>query len=112
METSQGESIAGQTEFTPVRGEVLTQMLESCDVAYDGISSHSAINFNPSFGKISMGEHFRCLFTIQNKNQNYDIEELRVKTTLEKVPKQKDAHRKDDVTVLMEVKLNRLGPRE
>ena len=56
-------------------------------MTYDGVSTSAALNFNPSFGKISMGEQFRCLFTVQNKSAKHALESLQVKTTLEKVPK-------------------------
>ena len=57
------------------------------DVSYDGIPSGAAINFNPSFGKISMGEYFKVLFTIQNTSGNYNLEELKLKSTVVRVLK-------------------------
>jgi hypothetical protein len=78
------------TEVDEVRDpEQLANLMNMCDVGYDGISSHSIINFNPSFGKISMGEHFKVLFTIQNKISTFAVEELRIKATLNSVPKPK-----------------------
>lgn len=54
-----------QSQYQEVRDpEQLAQLSSMCDIAYDGVPAHAAINFNPSFGKISMGEHFKVLFTI------------------------------------------------
>ena len=67
---SQGESLSSglggaQNGFEVVRDEAhLQELMSRCDISYDGIPSHAALNFNPSFGKISMGEQFRVLFTI------------------------------------------------
>ena len=88
-----------------------------CDVSYDGVPAHAAINFNPSFGKISMGEHFKVLFTIQNKIATYAVEELRIKATLNSVPKPKagkeaQAPEKGNEITLMSTVVNRLGPKE
>ena len=44
--------------------ETLNELMNRCDVSYDGVSAAGAINFNPSFGKICTGEHFKVLFTI------------------------------------------------
>ena len=87
-------------------------MMQSCDVTYDGISTGAAMNFNPSFGKISMGEQFRCLFTVQNKSHTHALDTLQVKTTLEKVPKGQDSADKKNISILLDVKINRLGPLE
>ena len=64
-----------------------------------------------------MGENFRVLFTIQNKNTSFGIDELRIKTTLEKVPKnkQKDAIMVaggDDTQELIDFKIPHLNPKE
>ena len=40
------------------------EMLNRCDIAYDGVPASSAMNFNPSFGKISMGEFCKVILTI------------------------------------------------
>ena len=65
--------------------EQLAHLSSMCDISYDGVPAHAAINFNPSFGKISMGEHFKVLFTIQNKISTFAVEELRIKATLNSV---------------------------
>ena len=44
--------------------EVVKKMLTSVDCSFDGVPSSAAMNFNPYFGKISRGEHFKALFTV------------------------------------------------
>ena len=46
--------------------QTLTDLMNRCDVSYDGVPNSAALNFNPSFGKICLGEYFKVLFTIQN----------------------------------------------
>ena len=70
--------------------------MNKCDISYEGVPTHAALNFNTSFGKISMGENFKVLFTIQNKNLSFGVDDLKIKTTLEKVPKNKQ---KDEIMV-------------
>ena len=36
------------------------------DISYDGIPADCALNYISTFGKISTGEQFKVLFTIQN----------------------------------------------
>lgn len=52
----------------------LRELMNSCDVSYDGVPASSAINFNPTFGKISQGEHCKVLFTIQNSSSSFNID--------------------------------------
>jgi hypothetical protein len=48
-------------------GEQSRDELESMnDIAYDGVESEAALNYNASFGKICTGEQFRVLFTLMN----------------------------------------------
>mmetsp|Transcript_36864 Transcript_36864/g.56430 ORF Transcript_36864/g.56430 Transcript_36864/m.56430 type:complete len:104 (+) Transcript_36864:102-413(+) len=68
--------------------EVDTELMNRCDIAYDGVAAASAINFNPSFGKISMGEYCRVILTLQNINTDYTIEELKINSTV--MPNYKD----------------------
>ena len=56
--------------------------MNRCDVSYDGVPASAALNFNSSFGKISTGEHFKVLFTIQNQSAQYNIDELDIKSTV------------------------------
>lgn len=67
--------------------ETLNDVLNCCDVSYEGVPSSAAINFNPSFGKISMGEYFKVLFTIQNTSASFNLEELKLKSTVVRVLK-------------------------
>ena len=67
--------------------ETLNELMSRCDVSYDGVSAAGAINFNPSFGKICTGEHFKVLFTIQNSNPLYSLEELKLKSTVARMTK-------------------------
>jgi len=60
----------------------LLDLLNVCDVSYDGVPASSALNFNPSFGKISQGEHFKVLFTIQNNNSVNNIDQLDMKCSV------------------------------
>ena len=88
-----------------------------CDISYDGVPIHSSLSFNASFGKISMGETFKALFTFQNKNVGYGVDDLRIKTTLEKVPKNKSKDAiiiagKEDTQVLMDFKIGHLNPKQ
>ena len=59
--------------------EDLKELLNICDVSYHGVPASAALNFNPVFGKISQGEHFKVLFTIQNSNAVYNIDQLEIK---------------------------------
>ena len=61
--------------------------MNRCDVSYDGVSSSAALNFNPSFGKICMGEYFKVLFTIQSTSASYNLEELKLKSSVIRVLK-------------------------
>ena len=54
------------------------------DVAYDGVSADCALNYVSTFGKISTGENFRVLFTIQNKSAQYSIQKLNMKVVVQK----------------------------
>ena len=67
--------------------QTLQDLMNRCDVSYDGVSSSAALNFNPSFGKICMGEYFKVLFTIQNTSASYKLEELKLKSSVIRVLK-------------------------
>jgi hypothetical protein len=83
------------------------------DVSYDGIPSGAAINFNPSFGKISMGEYFKVLFTIQNTSANYNLEELKLKSTVVRVLKNPNPNQPaPKEQILTELTIPQLGPKE
>jgi len=56
--------------------------MNKCDVSYDGVPNTAALNFNPSFGKICLGEYFKVLFTIQNISPAFNIEELKLKSSV------------------------------
>ena len=64
---------------------VLKDLMNRCDVSYDGVPASAAINFNSSFGKISTGEQFKVLFTIQNSSASYNLEELEIKSTVVRI---------------------------
>lgn len=55
------------------------------DIAYDGVESEAAINYNSSFGKICTGEQFRVLFTLMNQNNQHPIENLRMHVKVQRV---------------------------
>jgi len=68
-------TVSCQKEPYIVRGEELkkllhetaepdSEMLNRCDVSYDGVAASSAMNFNSSFGKISMGEFCKVILTV------------------------------------------------
>ena len=111
-------NILKDNQYEEIRDpEKLANLATMCDVAYDGVPAGAAINFNPSFGKISMGEHFKVLFTIQNKISKHPVEELRIKATLNSVPKPKGgkdpvAPEKANEITLMSTVVNRLAPKE
>jgi hypothetical protein len=52
------------------------------DISYDGIDSDSALNYNPSFGKICTGEQFRVLFTMMNTSSQYSIDQIKMKVVV------------------------------
>jgi len=49
------------------------------DVAYDGVSADCALNYISTFGKISTGEVFRVLFTIQNDSSAHALQNINMK---------------------------------
>lgn len=59
--------------------DTLKDLMNRSDTSFNGVAASNAINFNPSFGKICMGEHFKVLFTIQNNSASYSLEEIKLK---------------------------------
>jgi hypothetical protein len=55
------------------------------DIAYEGVESEAAINYNASFGKICTGEHFRVLFTLMNQNVNHPVENMHMRVVVQRV---------------------------
>lgn len=49
------------------------------DVGYDGVPADCALNYISTFGKISTGEQFRVLFTIQNDSSQYALQNVNMK---------------------------------
>ena len=68
--------------------DLLRDLMNRCDVSYDSVPASAALNFNSSFGKISTGEHFKVLFTIQNSSASYNLDELDIKSTVIRIQKQ------------------------
>ncbi|CDW87010.1 UNKNOWN [Stylonychia lemnae] len=64
--------------------EANQEMMNSNDITCDGIDIDSAINYNPSFGKICTGEQFRVLFTLMNTNTQYSIENIKMKVVVQR----------------------------
>eukprot|EP00347_Sterkiella_histriomuscorum_P011398 403372611 len=64
--------------------EANNEMMNSNDVSYDGIDADSAINYNPSFGKICTGENFRVLFTLMNTNAQFSIDNIKMKVVVQR----------------------------
>lgn len=58
--------------------------MSSNDINYDGIDVDSALNYNPSFGKICTGEQFRVLFTMMNTSSNYSIDSIKMKVAVQR----------------------------
>lgn len=86
--------------------------MNRCDVSYDGVPASAAINFNSSFGKISTGEQFKVLFTIQNSSASYNLEELEIKSTVVRIQKQEGSGPAPKETLLIQKTIPQLGPKE
>ena len=54
--------------------ETMQQLLSICDVSYAGIPASAAVTFNPSFGKICLGEEIKVLYTIQNASPVHNLD--------------------------------------
>ena len=44
-----------------------------------------ALNYVSTFGKISTGENFRVLFTIQNESASYSLTDVRMKVRVQRI---------------------------
>ena len=55
------------------------------DVGYDGVPSDCAMNYVSTFGKISTGENFRVLFTIQNESASYSLTNIRMSVRVQRI---------------------------
>jgi hypothetical protein len=80
------------------------------------VANTAAINFNPSFGKICLGEYFKVLFTIQNNSANYDLEGLHLKSSITRISKKDPEAGVPPVThkeqILQQTNIPILGPKE
>ena len=54
--------------------KTLKELQTHCEVSYDGIPANASLNFNSVFGKISQGEDFKALFTIQNSSSTSNVD--------------------------------------
>lgn len=92
---------------------MLKNLMSKCDISYDGVPSSAALNFNSSFGKISTGEHFKVLFTIQNSSASYNLDELEIRSTVVRIQKNAPPNAQaPKESVLTEKTIAHLGPKE
>lgn len=57
----------------------LTDLMTRCDVNQVGVPITASMNFNPQFGKICKGEHFKVLFTIQNNSASFNLDHIDIR---------------------------------
>ena len=86
-------------------------MQSSNDISYDGVEADAVLSYNSTFGKICTGEQFRVLFTIQNQNTQFSLDNIKMKVIIQRtnVAQGTNAKPKDDI--LMSETLKTLAPK-